>query len=176
MNVLDQLQLNWRTVAAALLALFALLLWGSALEGPERHTNDEAGFSIEPPRAWTHRIDDPSGSRLSRRDGGAWLIITTRLTTHETGLEALEEIASRPAGGPISDVRWRRREQVAFPDGRTAALGELTQREGRRLVHAWMIVAVRGNRLFHAVAAAPEEEAEALEDELLGVLATLRFE
>ena len=174
--MLDQLQLNWRTAAAAALALAALLLWGSVLEGPERHTNDEAGFSIEPPRAWTDRVDDPSGSRISRRDGGAWLIITTRLTTHETGLEALEEIASRPAGGPISDVRWRRRQQVIFSDGRTGALGELTQREGRRLVHAWMITAVRGNRLFHAVAAVPEEEAEALEDELLRSLATLRFE
>lgn len=174
--MLDKLQLNWRTGSTAVLALVALLLWGSALEGPERHTNAEGGFSIEPPITWTHRVDDGSGTRISRRDGSAWLIVTTRLTNHSDGLKALEEIASRPAGGPISDVRWRRRQPVVFADGRPGALGELTQREGRRLVHAWMVVVVRGNRLFHAVAAVPEEEAEAMEAELLRSLATLRFE
>ena len=176
MDVLDKLQLNWRTVSAAVLALVALLLWGSALEGPERHVNDEAGFSIEPPLSWTVRVDDASGSRISRRDGTAWLIVTTRLTNHRNGVAALEEIAARRPGGPISDVRWRRRDEVIFADGRPGALGELTQREGRQLIHAWMVVAVRGNRMFHAVAAVPQEEAEAWEEEIVRVLASLRME
>ena len=174
--MLDKLQLNWRTGTAAGLVLVALLLWGGHLQGPERHTNDEAGFSIEPPSSWTVRIDDDSGTRISRSDGTAWLIVTTRLTNHSTGKRALDEIASRPSGGPISDVRWRMRHQVVFPDGEVGALGELTQREGRQLRHAWMVVAVRGNRMFHAVFAVPQEEAAAWEKEAIRSLASLRFQ
>jgi hypothetical protein len=73
-------------------------------------------------------------------------------------------------------VRWRRRQQVVLADATPAALGELTQREDRRIVRAWMVIAVSEGRLFHAVVAVPQDDAEAWEDQALSTLASLRIE